>query len=216
MIAAASVDFAFLRATANNATENRRTSGAVQNPNRLTRKNTCASARTIVGESHFPSTCGRHSTHRHAYSAFASSNLNGAFGRLARSRSLRNRFAARRTQILKRAPFVSATADSAYAIARRTNADSFLRISLKRFFGRPPRGVDRGVSSLRFAFSVFRYARAPRRPASDNAFDVVAPIRFGVFFGVFMVDLPAQNLADRKSTRLNSSHVKISYAVFCL
>src|SRR5690606_41637286 len=24
------------------------------------------------------------------------------------------------------------------------------------------------------------------------------------------------NLADRKSTRLNSSHVKISYAVFCL
>src|SRR5690606_40502934 len=26
----------------------------------------------------------------------------------------------------------------------------------------------------------------------------------------------AQVLADRKSTRLNSSHVKISYAVFCL
>src|SRR5690606_39898263 len=25
-----------------------------------------------------------------------------------------------------------------------------------------------------------------------------------------------QNTADRKSTRLNSSHVKISYAVFCL
>src|SRR5690606_41485611 len=25
-----------------------------------------------------------------------------------------------------------------------------------------------------------------------------------------------QDLADRKSTRLNSSHVKISYAVFCL
>src|SRR5690606_42131464 len=27
---------------------------------------------------------------------------------------------------------------------------------------------------------------------------------------------PPQTLADRKSTRLNSSHVKISYAVFCL
>src|SRR5690606_41187382 len=26
----------------------------------------------------------------------------------------------------------------------------------------------------------------------------------------------AQHLQDRKSTRLNSSHVKISYAVFCL
>src|SRR5690606_41621939 len=28
--------------------------------------------------------------------------------------------------------------------------------------------------------------------------------------------LPPEGLADRKSTRLNSSHVKISYAVFCL
>src|SRR5690606_40880347 len=27
---------------------------------------------------------------------------------------------------------------------------------------------------------------------------------------------PKEPLADRKSTRLNSSHVKISYAVFCL
>src|SRR5690606_42042722 len=30
------------------------------------------------------------------------------------------------------------------------------------------------------------------------------------------VELHDANLADRKSTRLNSSHVKISYAVFCL
>src|SRR5690606_41086228 len=28
--------------------------------------------------------------------------------------------------------------------------------------------------------------------------------------------LPAKGTLDRKSTRLNSSHVKISYAVFCL
>src|SRR5436309_10878346 len=28
--------------------------------------------------------------------------------------------------------------------------------------------------------------------------------------------LPSSHLIDRKSTRLNSSHVKISYAVFCL
>src|SRR5690606_39421001 len=28
--------------------------------------------------------------------------------------------------------------------------------------------------------------------------------------------LPAEEAEDRKSTRLNSSHVKISYAVFCL
>src|SRR5690606_41824203 len=32
--------------------------------------------------------------------------------------------------------------------------------------------------------------------------------------GVALSDLP-ELLADRKSTRLNSSHVKISYAVFC-
>src|SRR5690606_40861706 len=31
---------------------------------------------------------------------------------------------------------------------------------------------------------------------------------------IFM--MPSINVADRKSTRLNSSHVKISYAVFCL
>src|SRR2546430_3876175 len=31
-----------------------------------------------------------------------------------------------------------------------------------------------------------------------------------------MHDLRAENVADRKSTRLNSSHSQISYAVFCL
>src|SRR5690606_39562603 len=30
------------------------------------------------------------------------------------------------------------------------------------------------------------------------------------------LDVPVQLTGDRKSTRLNSSHVKISYAVFCL
>src|SRR5690606_41797723 len=31
-----------------------------------------------------------------------------------------------------------------------------------------------------------------------------------------LINYSKVNLADRKSTRLNSSHVKISYAVFCL
>src|SRR5690625_6322995 len=30
------------------------------------------------------------------------------------------------------------------------------------------------------------------------------------------IDHPSATIADRKSTRLNSSHVAISYAVFCL
>src|SRR5699024_11820439 len=33
---------------------------------------------------------------------------------------------------------------------------------------------------------------------------------------VFAIDLSDFSLEDRKSTRLNSSHVSISYAVFCL
>src|SRR3989442_8786897 len=31
-----------------------------------------------------------------------------------------------------------------------------------------------------------------------------------------LVEIPARLRIDRKSTRLNSSHVRISYAVFCL
>src|SRR5215475_14854673 len=34
--------------------------------------------------------------------------------------------------------------------------------------------------------------------------------------GLILADEPTGNLEDRKSTRLNSSHVKRSYAVFCL
>src|SRR5690606_41275997 len=37
----------------------------------------------------------------------------------------------------------------------------------------------------------------------DSIFNAISSSRFGVFH------------IDRKSTRLNSSHVKISYAVFC-
>src|SRR2546430_12719668 len=33
---------------------------------------------------------------------------------------------------------------------------------------------------------------------------------------LFDVDIPGQVRVDRKSTRLNSSHSQISYAVFCL
>src|SRR5690606_41715608 len=34
--------------------------------------------------------------------------------------------------------------------------------------------------------------------------------------GLPLIDVRAGRVEDRKSTRLNSSHVKISYAVFCL
>src|SRR5690606_40714474 len=35
-------------------------------------------------------------------------------------------------------------------------------------------------------------------------------------YGLNLIDTINRNISDRKSTRLNSSHVKISYAVFCL
>src|SRR5690554_7787000 len=36
------------------------------------------------------------------------------------------------------------------------------------------------------------------------------------WFGLLLILLFSVELGDRKSTRLNSSHVRISYAVFCL
>src|SRR5690242_21072297 len=64
---------------------------------------------------------------------------------------------------------------------------------------RPPR------STLFPYTTLFRSAAAPRaRPASPGG-DRTRPPSSG-----------AGRRADRKSTRLNSSHMSISYAVFCL
>src|SRR3989442_6078562 len=50
-----------------------------------------------------------------------------------------------------------------------------------------------------------------------DAWSVVAVIIAGILFGlVGMLFATAVHKIDRKSTRLNSSHVRISYAVFCL
>src|SRR5690606_39296847 len=51
-----------------------------------------------------------------------------------------------------------------------------------------------------------------------NVTDLTTRLAGGLFVVVAEVDVPAtvDVAADRKSTRLNSSHVKISYAVFCL
>src|SRR5690606_8635280 len=53
---------------------------------------------------------------------------------------------------------------------------------------------------------------------SSDAFDALEEIaedRYGAVLGDSSADYAYVDL-DRKSTRLNSSHVKISYAVFCL
>src|SRR5690606_16088940 len=63
-------------------------------------------------------------------------------------------------------------------------------------------GISRGTESLIFAGRV---------PASEHA-RMRAPFQEGGFPGPVKYGYSR----DRKSTRLNSSHVKISYAVFCL
>src|SRR2546430_9193627 len=72
---------------------------------------------------------------------------------------------------------------------------------------RSARAKDRGVAD---APRNLPGKSARRRGAADLAFgiDTVAVDR--------SIDVVGIDLADRKSTRLNSSHSQISYAVFCL
>src|SRR5690606_39939934 len=54
-------------------------------------------------------------------------------------------------------------------------------------------------------------------PAALTGADIVVSATGAVGTVVSAADIKAaQQVRDRKSTRLNSSHVKISYAVFCL
>src|SRR5690606_39403357 len=78
---------------------------------------------------------------------------------------------------------------------------------------RPPR------STLFPYTTLFRsQARSEVRGVAHRAIRVAARAdALGIGHEIDMLDLARhENLADRKSTRLNSSHVKISYAVFCL
>src|SRR3712207_8037381 len=50
-------------------------------------------------------------------------------------------------------------------------------------------------------------------PASFAAFVLAGAL---IALGILVPGLSPSNLLDRKSTRLNSSHANISYAVFCL
>src|SRR5690606_39659746 len=52
--------------------------------------------------------------------------------------------------------------------------------------------------------------------AGNNRRALVAHRNAAQASGFFAVRTTFDTLTDRKSTRLNSSHVKISYAVFCL
>src|SRR5699024_4178307 len=96
------------------------------------------------------------------------------------------------------------TGDLTAGFARRIGADGCITLSdintsmLRR--GRD-RLLDRGIAGN----VDFVLANAEQLPFADDSFDCIT-IGFGL-----------RNVTeDRKSTRLNSSHVSISYAVFCL
>src|SRR5690606_39829899 len=59
------------------------------------------------------------------------------------------------------------------------------------------------------------YAQAQLNKARLSLIHVLEPLGYA-YGGDIPMDLTEVQNQDRKSTRLNSSHVKISYAVFCL
>src|SRR3712207_8026840 len=89
---------------------------------------------------------------------------------------------------------------------------------------RPPR------STLFPYTTLFRSPRSPEQSSSGSRSPWLTPERqaqvrtillavvlfFGLVVWVFHSVAAATERADRKSTRLNSSHANISYAVFCL
>src|SRR3712207_8693962 len=76
---------------------------------------------------------------------------------------------------------------------------------------RPPR------STLFPYTTLFRSQPAPSLvPHGLDALALGAREDVGRVAALVLVDAPVGDLPDRKSTRLNSSHANISYAVFCL
>src|SRR5690606_42149743 len=78
---------------------------------------------------------------------------------------------------------------------------------------------SRGAGSGDPAYRVTLVGRASSRRALEQSarlWSAPVPWRFGITRGKRQGTAAVQNALDRKSTRLNSSHVKISYAVFCL
>src|SRR5437773_8856280 len=72
------------------------------------------------------------------------------------------------------------------------------------FFFNAPAPTEIYTLSLHDALPIYRQGlRLPRRPGRDR---IHGPPRRRA----------SPSLGDRKSTRLNSSHITISYAVFCL
>src|SRR3712207_9256300 len=88
-----------------------------------------------------------------------------------------------------------------------------LRCSLSVFFFNDTATTEIYTLSLHDALPICpaRQGWAPARPIRYDGRDMARGVKFGVFLRA-----SAPLAGDRKSTRLNSSHANISYAVFCL
>src|SRR5690625_6714739 len=78
------------------------------------------------------------------------------------------------------------------------------------------KGVVRGLHYQKEPFTQAKLVMAVKGEILDVAVDIRKDSpTFGQHFSIELND-KNRRMIDRKSTRLNSSHVAISYAVFCL
>src|SRR5690606_32673007 len=106
-------------------------------------------------------------------------------------------------------PHVLALAGSGLAALDDPEAESVLRLAALTAPDLPEVRLQYGAYLAREG--LFEEALTHLRAAVDLApDDATIHGELGVAYGLM------GNVEDRKSTRLNSSHVKISYAVFCL
>src|SRR2546422_5520707 len=80
---------------------------------------------------------------------------------------------------------------------------------------RPPRSTLFPYTTL-FRSDLLARLLRQRQDGADGVLDVVRDGARQVRHGVLLLGIDDSLLQDRKSTRLNSSHGYISYAVFCL
>src|SRR5256885_6188307 len=64
--------------------------------------------------------------------------------------------------------------------------------------------------------TLFPYTTLFRSPEVEEHHHRRRALRLARQEDVLRLEIPVQHVLDRKSTRLNSSHLVISYAVFCL
>src|SRR5207302_4233111 len=75
------------------------------------------------------------------------------------------------------------------------------------------------VGAIPFVYTDYRPVKDPKNRAEDAAAWGVPPESLSLKEGLMVTEIVKPESGtpqDRKSTRLNSSHVKLSYAVFCL